>query len=170
MSLLSSFLLGISVFLPYLTLSLPLGRIISINGLEAPLALIFLLGSVTFVFLTAFHFNKSHFREDFSFSRNLSKIAFILGVVYILFYVLAYLLTIEEIKNDSSSGIDIAPYLSFGLVFYGFILATLINFVVMLSIHGMKNNYPSKWPNRNFTQRYKQPMYQQPIYPNINYR
>ena len=81
--LIGSFVLAISVFLPYLVISIPSGGQDTINGLKVLLAFIFLAGAIVFGFLSAWKFNKSYFREDFSASRNLAIISAISGGISI---------------------------------------------------------------------------------------
>ena len=145
--LIGSFALAISVFLPYLVISVPLGGQETLNGLKVPLAFIFLAGAIVFGFLSAWKFNKAYFREDFSGSRNLAIISAILGGISIALYYLAYQLSINDIQQ--TYGVDISSYLSFGIGFYGFILGTILIFIAAMLINGLINRYPSKWPNRN---------------------
>ena len=166
--LIGSFVLAISVFLPYIVISNPSGGQDTINGIKVLLAFIFLAGAIVFGFLSTWKFNNAYFREDFSGSRNLALVSSILGVISIALYYLAYQLSINDIKQ--TYGVDISSYLSFGVGFYGFIFGTILIFIAAITINGLINRYPSKWPNRNQMPYYdpnSQNPYQSPINPHL---
>lgn len=162
LAVVGSAILLVSLFLPYLTISVP-GTSASIDGTSSVLGFIAIIGAIALSVSSAIKYNSSHFREDFSTVRTLTILSTVAGILGVVLYVLSYQATIDYIKT--SYGVDASGIINFGIGFYGVCLGTIVIGSPFFKISSLLNYYPSKWVNRPMYVNYGVPVQQGPYVP-----
>lgn len=140
LSFFGSVILIDSLFLPYLTFSFYQSAV-TYDGFSSLAGFILILIAIGLSLTSIFTYHRSHFREEFKSSRNLTLFSGITGLLGIFFYIFGY----ENFTNTMKTNYNVnIVNLHLGLGFYGICLGTMIVGSSFIKINSTMNVYPSK--------------------------